>query len=100
MRKPSLKIPRFSAVIFQVSMTFPSYSVESCEFVVPNESGDVSRDTSPDSFGTTNSHDSTEYEGKVIDTWKMTAENRGIFKDGFRIEFPEKPYMAVQVKKV
>ena len=44
--------------------------------------------------------DETEYEVKVIDTWEMTVENRGVFKGKFRVELPGKPYMAVQMKKV
>lgn len=42
----------------------------------------------------------TEYEVKVIDTWNMTIENKGVHKGHFRIELPGKQYMAVQIKKV
>lgn len=42
--------------------------------------------------------DETEYEVKVIDTWEMKVENRGIFKGRFRVELPGKSYMAVQMK--
>ena len=42
--------------------------------------------------------DSTEFYVKVIDTWEMTVEDRGVFKGRFRIELPGKPYMAVQIR--
>lgn len=44
--------------------------------------------------------DETEYEVKVIDTWEMSIDSRGIFKGKFRVELPGKCYMAVQMKKV
>lgn len=44
--------------------------------------------------------DETEYEVKVIDTWEMSIDSRGIFKGKFRVELPGKSYMAVQMKKV
>lgn len=44
--------------------------------------------------------DETGFEVKVIDTWEMTVENRGIFKGKFRVELPGKEYMAVQIRKV
>ena len=43
--------------------------------------------------------DETEFEVKVIDTWEMTVEDRGIYRGKFRLELPGKPYMAVQIKK-
>ncbi|MBQ1310396.1 MAG: DUF5605 domain-containing protein [Blautia sp.] len=43
--------------------------------------------------------DETSFEVKVIDTWEMTVENRGVFKGKFRVELPGKPYMAVQIRK-
>ena len=45
-------------------------------------------------------NDETEYEVKVIDTWEMSVDSRGIFKGKFRVELPGKFYMAVQIKKV
>lgn len=44
--------------------------------------------------------DETAYEVKVIDTWEMTVENRGVFTGKFRVELPGKSYMAVQIKKI
>lgn len=44
--------------------------------------------------------DETAYEVKVIDTWEMTVESKGIFTGKFRVELPGKAYMAVQIKKV
>lgn len=41
----------------------------------------------------------TEYEVKVLDTWDMTVEDKGVKKGRFRIELPAKQYMAVQVIK-
>ena len=43
--------------------------------------------------------DETPYEVRVIDTWGMTVEDRGVFKGGFRVELPGRSYMAVQIKK-
>lgn len=44
--------------------------------------------------------DETEYEVKVIDTWNMTVENKGIHKGHFRIDLPGRKYIAVQLKQV
>lgn len=44
--------------------------------------------------------DDTSFTVRVIDTWNMTAEDRGIYKGKFRIELPGRPYMAVQIRKV
>ena len=44
--------------------------------------------------------DTTEYRLKVIDTWNMTIEDRGIVKGRFTVELPGRPYMAIQLKKV
>ena len=41
----------------------------------------------------------TPFRVKVIDTWDMTVEDRGVFCGKFRVELPGKPYMAVQIKK-
>lgn len=41
-----------------------------------------------------------KYEVKVIDTWEMKVENRGVFKGRFKIELPGKQYMAVQIRRV
>lgn len=43
--------------------------------------------------------DDTSFTVRVIDTWNMTAEDRGIYKGKFRIELPGRPYMAVQIRK-
>lgn len=44
--------------------------------------------------------DITEYRLKVIDTWNMTIEDRGIVKGRFTVELPGRPYMAIQLKRV
>lgn len=44
--------------------------------------------------------DETEYEVKVIDTWNMTIEERGIYCGRFRVDLPGRPYMAVQIKAI
>ncbi len=46
------------------------------------------------------SDDTTEYRLKVIDTWNMTIEDRGIVKGRFAVELPGRPYIAIQLKKV
>ena len=43
--------------------------------------------------------DDTSFTVRVIDTWNMTVEDRGIYKGKFRIELPGRPYMAVQIRK-
>ena len=43
--------------------------------------------------------DETEYQARVIDTWEMKVEDRGIFKGKFRLELPGKPYIAVQFRR-
>ena len=43
--------------------------------------------------------DETEFEVRVLDTWNMTAEEKGVYKGRFRIELPGRQYMAVQIKK-
>ena len=44
--------------------------------------------------------DETEFRLKVIDTWNMTVEDRGIVKGRFQVELPGRPYMAIQLRKV
>lgn len=44
--------------------------------------------------------DESKFHVKVIDTWNMTMEDRGIFTGKFRVELPGREYMAVQIKKV
>lgn len=44
--------------------------------------------------------DHSEYELKVIDTWDMTVEDRGIVKGHFRVALPGKQYMAIQLRRV
>lgn len=43
--------------------------------------------------------DTTRFRVRVIDTWNMTIEDRGLAQGRFTIELPGKPYMAVQIKK-
>ena len=43
--------------------------------------------------------DTTKFEVKVIDTWNMTVEDRGVVSGKFKIELPGRPYMAVQIRK-
>ena len=43
--------------------------------------------------------DDTSFTVRVIDTWNMTVEDRGIYKGKFRIELPGRSYMAVQIRK-
>ena len=43
--------------------------------------------------------DETEYRLKVIDTWNMTIEDRGIVRGRFTVSLPGRPYMAIQLKK-
>lgn len=43
--------------------------------------------------------DDTEFSVRVLDTWNMTAEDKGVYKGKFRIELSGRMYMAVQVKK-
>lgn len=42
----------------------------------------------------------SRFQVKVIDTWNMTVEDRGIFQGKFRVELPGRPYIAVQIKKL
>lgn len=44
--------------------------------------------------------DATRFEVRVIDTWEMTVERRGVFSGRFRVELPGKEYMAIQFVKV
>ena len=44
--------------------------------------------------------DDTPFEARVIDTWNMTVENRGVFRGRFRLSLPARPYMAVQLAAV
>lgn len=44
--------------------------------------------------------DDTQFSVRVLDTWNMTVEEKGIRKGRFRIDLPGRMYMAVQVKKV
>ena len=43
--------------------------------------------------------DSTEFEAEVIDTWNMTVEKRGIYRGRFQVRLPERPYMAIRLRK-
>lgn len=42
----------------------------------------------------------TKFQVRVIDTWNMTIEDKGIHQGKFKIELPGREYMAVQIKKV
>lgn len=44
--------------------------------------------------------DENLYSAEVIDTWNMTIEKAGTFSGRFRIELPEREYMAVRIKKL
>lgn len=44
--------------------------------------------------------DETKFQLKVIDTWNMTIEDRGIVQGKFKVELPGRQYMAIQLKKV
>lgn len=50
-------------------------------------------------FRTYHFDDSTKFHLKVIDTWNMTVEDRGIVQGKFRVELPGRQYMAIQLKK-
>ncbi len=41
--------------------------------------------------------DETNYQVRVIDTWHMTIEDRGIYRGKFTVELPSRPYMAIQI---
>ena len=43
--------------------------------------------------------DATPFRVRVIDTWEMTVEDRGVHAGRFRVDLPGKPYMAVQIVK-
>ena len=43
--------------------------------------------------------DTTEFEVEVIDTWNMTIERRGVFREKFRVKLPGKEYMAVRIRE-
>ena len=43
--------------------------------------------------------DQTPFEVRVIDTWDMTVEYRGVFRGGFRVSLPGKAYMAVEIRR-
>lgn len=43
--------------------------------------------------------DETKFRVKVIDTWEMTVEDRGVFSGKFRDGAAGEGYMAVQIKK-
>jgi hypothetical protein len=44
--------------------------------------------------------DDSQWSVRVLDTWNMTIEDRGIFRGKFRIELPARQYMAIQIRKV
>lgn len=44
--------------------------------------------------------DESRWKVTVLDTWNMTAEEKGIYSGRFRIELPGREYMAVRIEKV
>ena len=44
--------------------------------------------------------DDSQWSVRVLDTWNMTIEDRGIFRGKFRIELSARQYMAIQIRKV
>ena len=44
--------------------------------------------------------DINEYKVELIDTWDMKIEEKGVFKDKFKIDMPGKEYMAVRIRRV
>ena len=44
--------------------------------------------------------DVTEFSVRVIDTWNMTIEEKGVHRGNFRIDLPGREYMAVQLRRV
>ena len=44
--------------------------------------------------------DESEWSVRVLDTWNMTIEDRGIFQGKFRVGLPARAYMAVQIRRV
>lgn len=43
--------------------------------------------------------DTTEFRVRVLDTWNMTIEDRGICSGHFKIDLPGRAYMAIQIRK-
>ncbi|MCC8107149.1 MAG: DUF5605 domain-containing protein [Clostridiales bacterium] len=43
--------------------------------------------------------DRTEFSVRVIDTWNMTIEDRGVYRGKFTINLPSRQYMAIQITK-
>ncbi|MCD7819171.1 MAG: DUF5605 domain-containing protein, partial [Lachnospiraceae bacterium] len=43
--------------------------------------------------------DRTEFSVRVIDTWNMTIEDRGVYQGKFTVELPSRQYMAIQLTK-
>ena len=43
--------------------------------------------------------DVTPFRVRVIDTWNMTVEDRGVFTGRFRVALPGRQYMAVQIRQ-
>ncbi len=42
----------------------------------------------------------SRWQVRVLDTWNMTIEDRGIFQGKFRVGLPARAYMAVQIRRV
>lgn len=43
--------------------------------------------------------DTTPFRVRVIDTWEMTVEDRGVYTGHFRTTLPGKPYMAIWITR-
>lgn len=43
--------------------------------------------------------DQSRFRVRVIDTWNLTIEDRGVFQGKFKVELPGRQYMAIQIKK-
>ncbi len=41
-----------------------------------------------------------EYEIDVIDTWEMTVTPLGVHRGATRVELPQKPYMAIRLRRI
>ena len=41
--------------------------------------------------------DTSDWHVRVLDTWNMTIEDRGLYRGKFRVDLPGRQYMAVQI---
>lgn len=42
----------------------------------------------------------SKWKVRVLDTWNMTIEDRGIYQGKFRVELPARQYMAIQIRRI